>query len=116
VPGSLRTSEVQEHYGILNDRVRLHGDCSATLCPGKHITASAVLQWKELYADRIEEVRKQQPDVIRGPYVFGGQVSIFWGSLILFWVSLYLVWRWWKSRSRAVADDHVCSTDGIDPS
>ena len=36
---------IQVRYRIPEDRIRLHRECSATVCPGKYITVEKVMNW-----------------------------------------------------------------------
>jgi hypothetical protein len=73
---------LQRRYGIPDERVLLHRDCSATLCPGRNITRDRLVAWgRDAGPGCSESTRRQHASAIEGPYVAGGPVSWAWLGL-----------------------------------
>lgn len=58
-PAGHAIRELQEKYGIPDDRILLHRDCGRTACPGKNLTRERILAWTRKASECPPEVRAQ---------------------------------------------------------
>ncbi len=78
---------LQKKYGIPDDKILFHRDCSPTSCPGKYITKKELLRWVHELADECpEDVKRQQRRVIDFTWV----LIIKYAGIILILISLTL--------------------------
>ncbi len=78
---------LQKKYGIPDDKILFHRDCSPTWCPGKYITKKELLKWVHELADECpEDVKRQQRRVIDFTWV----LIIKYAGIILILISLAL--------------------------
>ncbi len=58
-----------DQYDIPQDAVMLHRDCSATACPGKHISVEKIANWSNLTCSN--ELSRQHRAALRKPFLAG---------------------------------------------
>lgn len=93
-------AKLQRTYGIPDERVRLHRDCNATKCPGRHVTWERVLEWKQAAANCPADVARQQDRVIDGPLLGSGPFSWTWLTAALSGSTLIVLWPRRRSKRR----------------
>jgi hypothetical protein len=69
---------LKQRFHINNNNILMHRDCSATLCPGKHIDNTTLTQWQKQWSSEPEKsIYNQQKNVIYNTHLSLTNIDIY---------------------------------------
>ena len=87
---------LQARHAIPDERILLHRDCSATVCPGREITRERLVAWARASREAPAAIREQHRRAVGGPWSLG-RLAI-WSGVHLLLLALWLRTRWLQTR------------------